>query len=98
MNLARLYSERICPACGYKLDFQPWAKDESREQICPCCGIHFGLDDEDESRREQAYVLWRHRWISTGRRWWSNGPPPADYNPPWQLARLEQLANKPTEE
>lgn len=97
MNLQRLYSKQICPVCGYKLDFTPWAKEQSEELVCPCCGIHFGCDDVILEQREAVYTAWRRRWIKNGRRWWSKNPAPADFNPPWQLARLERFANEPLE-
>jgi hypothetical protein len=93
MNLARLYREQLCPACGYKLEFMPWKDGKAKEKPCPCCGIHFGHDDVNEEKREATYLLWRERWIDTGRRWWSAGAPPSDFNPPWQLARLESRAS-----
>jgi hypothetical protein len=91
VNLARLYAERICPACGFKLDFTPWQNGVATERPCLCCGIYFGYDDADESGRESIYLLWRQRWIEGGRRWWASREQPADFNPPWQLARLEVL-------
>jgi hypothetical protein len=91
MNIARLYTEQICPACGFKLPFTPWEDGIAKERFCPCCGIHFGYDDADESKREAAYLEWRKRWIAMGRRWWAKGEPSPDYNPAWQLARLEHL-------
>jgi hypothetical protein len=93
MNLARLYDERLCPACGFKLDFTPWKDGLDQEKPCPCCGLHFGHDDADESRRETVYHLLRQRWIEAGRRWWAKGEPPKEYDPPSQLARLEQFEN-----
>jgi CRISPR/Cas system-associated protein Cas10 (large subunit of type III CRISPR-Cas system) len=92
MNLARIFAEQLCPACGYKLDFQPWSGRDS-ERHCPSCGIHFGIDDKDEAEREAVYLNWRNRWLSTERRWWSKEPEPADYDPTSQMARLKQLAD-----
>jgi hypothetical protein len=97
MNLERLYEARVCPVCGYKLDFTPWATAGPTEQVCPCCGIHFGYDDLIAEQRQSVYITWRQRWIKNGRRWWSKNPVPADFNPPWQLARLERFANEPPE-
>jgi hypothetical protein len=96
MNVARLYAEKLCPVCGFKLSFTPW-ENPAIGQHCPCCGMHFGLDDMDESRREQTYVESRMRWIKMGRLWWSRQPQPEDYNPVWQIARLEHFANLPPE-
>jgi hypothetical protein len=98
MNLARIFAEQLCPVCGFKLDFKPWAEAaaKEKEQVCPCCGIHFGYDDQNEKEREAVYLTWRERWIEDGRRWWSKIPAPVDFNPPWQLARLEHFANLPT--
>jgi hypothetical protein len=91
MNISRLYYERLCPACGYMLEFRPWQNNVAAEKPCPCCGLYFGHDDADESRREAAYHLWRQRWVAGGRRWWAPFKAPRDYNPTWQLARLEAL-------
>ena len=91
MNLTRIFAAQLCPACGYKLDFQPWSVDDI-EHHCPCCGIHFGVDDKDEAQREVVYLTWRNRWLSTERRWWSKEPEPADYDPTSQMAWLVQLA------
>jgi len=93
MNLARLFEEKLCPVCGYKLDFMP-SEVAPYVRPCQCCGIHFGLDDADEIRRELTYLNWRRRWISMGRRWWGKSQP-EDYNPAWQMARLEHFANEP---
>jgi hypothetical protein len=93
VNLARLFAEKLCPVCGYKLDFVPWDTAAS-VRACQCCGIHFGKDDLVEDQRESVYLNWRRRWISTGRRWWGKSQPD-DYNPAWQMARLEHFANEP---
>jgi hypothetical protein len=92
MNLARLYDEQLCPACGFKLAFKPWNDGKAQDKPCPCCGIHFGHDDQNEAKRVATYLDWRERWIDEGRRWWSAGEPPIDFNPPWQLARVESRA------
>ena len=91
MNLARLYSERVCPACGNQLDFTPWSGGV-KEQACLCCGLHFGHDDADPVHREGKYRHWRRIWISYGKRWWRGEPPP-NFNPDEQLQRLETLAD-----
>src|SRR4051794_12084011 len=91
MNLARLYAAQICPACGNRLEFTPWAEGAAEDRPCPCCGVHFGLDDADLIRREMTYRRWRRQWISYGKRWWSAAAPP-DFDPEEQLRRLEQLA------
>jgi hypothetical protein len=95
MNLARIYSEQGCPACGFKLDFTPWENGVAKDKPCPCCGIHFGYDDLHANKREVIYRTWRKRWIRMGRRWWANGEPLPEFNPPWQLARLQHLENEP---
>ena len=92
MNLARIYAAQICPVCGFKLDFTPWDNGKQIDRDCPCCGITFGLDDHDEAHREATYLRLRKQWTENGRRWWSKKPQPEDYNPSWQLARLEHLA------
>jgi len=56
MNLARIYDERLCPVCGYKLDFTPWDGGEFVERSCPCCGIHFGYDDLIESQPAELWL------------------------------------------
>jgi Zn ribbon nucleic-acid-binding protein len=94
MNLARLYAEHICPACGNKLDFAPWVGDKAAERACNCCGIHFGHDDAVAAHREGKYMHWRRIWISYGKRWWRGQPPP-DFNPDEQLKRLEALEDEP---
>jgi hypothetical protein len=90
MNLARFYTERICPVCGHKLDFTPWDGSEFKERSCPCCGIHFGYDDLIEIDREAVYRAWRNRWVAHGMRWWGKNPAP-ECNPEKQLATLERL-------
>jgi hypothetical protein len=91
MDLARFYRERLCPCCGYSLNFTPWENGVGNEKPCPCCGIHFGWDDLDEARREEVYFNWRKRWIVNRKRWWSSKPMPPNYNPDEQLKRLERL-------
>jgi hypothetical protein len=96
MNLARIYAERICPACGNQLDFSPQAADQRHERACLCCGIHFGYDDADAMHREGTYKKWRRIWISYGKRWW-RGEVPQGFNPDEQLRRLERIADDPPE-
>ena len=91
MDFQRLYEAKICPACGFQLDFMPWADNTELEPPCPCCGIHFGYDDATEGLRWQAYEKWRRRWVDDGMRWWSNKPCAAGFNPAEQLARLDRL-------
>ena len=90
-------SEKLCPVCGYELGFTPWESGVQSEAICPCCGIHFGSDDQVEALRWQKYIAWRRRWINDGKKWWSNEPVPADFDPNEQLARLERLADEQSE-
>ena len=40
-----------CPACGFPLEFEPWANGSPSDEICPCCGIQFGYDDAAELAR-----------------------------------------------
>jgi hypothetical protein len=97
MNLRLLYDSKICPSCGFKLSFIPWAEPE-RELPCPCCGLHFGYDDKrPEPERPAVYLAWRERWLNSGRIWWSRNQPD-DYNPAWQLARLLHLENQRSKE
>lgn len=96
MNLERLFSEKVCPVCGNQLNFTPWAGDVQSEKSCPCCGIHFGYDDLDVDRRSATYRAFRRRWLSYGKRWWSD-PAPTDFDADKQLARLERLAEEPPE-
>jgi hypothetical protein len=95
MNLSRLYAEQLCPVCGFKLGFVPWQNGMPADKPCPCCGIHFGYDDANESSRANVYLTLRQRWISDGRRWWSADPVPPEYNPPWQLARVQTFESAP---
>jgi len=94
MNLTRLYADRICPACGFKLDFTPWEGNKIQERPCPSCGLFFGFDDIREDKREEVYLIARKRWIENGKRWWSKPPAPTDYNPDQQLANLARLENE----
>jgi hypothetical protein len=91
MNLARLYEARICPACGYHLNFTPWEGDDFHEHPCPCCGIMFGFDDLNQHRREQTYLLWRERWIESGMQWWSGQPAPDNWDANKQLTFLQRI-------
>ena len=91
MNLTRIFTEQLCPVCGYQLKFTPWA-EQDKERHCPCCGIHFGDDDAEESKRDATYLKWRERWIGDGQRWWSKDPEPANFDPAGQLVRLELIS------
>ena len=91
MNLARIFAEQLCPACGYKLDFQPWSGDDS-EHHCPCCGIHFGIDDKDEVAARSGLFELAESLAQYRAAWWSKEPEPADYDPTSQMARLERFA------
>jgi hypothetical protein len=81
-----------CPACGYRLDFEPWSDGSASDEICPCCGIQFGYDDAaggDLQRRSELYEQWRSRWIAEGMPWHSSGTAaPHDWNPARQLQDL----------
>ncbi|MFZ5985982.1 MAG: hypothetical protein ACOYWZ_02530 [Bacillota bacterium] len=84
----------LCPVCGYNLGFEPWKDDLPSDEICPSCGIQFGYDDVQEESgtevpREQIYLQWRHKWISGGMVWFSQGRfPPSNWNPKSQLKRI----------
>jgi hypothetical protein len=88
--IKRLYAARICPVCGFTLEFTPWVDDSVLDRPCPCCGIHFGHDDAVDDR-QRVYDQWRERWIEGGMPWWSNKPAPPDFNAPQQLCRLREL-------
>lgn len=69
----------ICPVCGYPLQWPP--RDF---HICPSCGTEFGYDDAGRSHEEL-----RSQWLDGGARWWSTStPPPANWNPYFQLGNL----------
>lgn len=81
----------VCPACGYILDFEPWADGSPSDEICPCCGIQFGYTDAaggDMQRRTALYEKWRSDWIAAGMPWRSPGPAPVDWNPTKQIKSL----------
>jgi hypothetical protein len=87
-----------CPACGYPLGFQPWRGESPSDRICPSCGIQFGYDDIAETgglgqTKEQAWEVWRERWIEGGMQWFSRGrKPPTGWDPELQLkTMLRQL-------
>lgn len=70
----------ICPVCGYDHLRRP----PLDYVICPSCGTEFGYDDFATSHAEL-----RRRWIAGGARWWSpNTPPPQNWSPIEQLARV----------
>ena len=72
----------ICPVCGYDELIAP----PSDFMICPSCGTEFGYDDALTSHEEL-----RSRWVAAGAKWWSTDtPPPPDWSPSAQLARLAQ--------
>lgn len=77
-----------CPACGFDLGFEPWAKGVASFEICPCCGIQFGYDDAEPSKRAQLHVQWRQRWIAEGMPWWSGRGEPSGWNALEQVRRL----------
>ena len=86
-----LYAAQICPACGFQLDFAPWAGESASDEICPSCGIQFGYTDMaggDRSRRLALYDDWRRRWIEKGSPWLGASQPPETWDPTTQLARL----------
>ena len=89
----RLYLAKICPACGYRLDFTPWFGQQATDLYCACCGIHFGVDDARD--RNQAYEAWRRRWVEDGTRWWSSDPVPSDFDPYKQLSRILETIEQP---
>lgn len=71
-----------CPVCGYDDSELPSFGAEWRDEICPSCGTQFGYDDANTSHEEL-----RRRWVSTGARWASRNPAPADFNGLEQLRR-----------
>ncbi|MDQ6927560.1 MAG: hypothetical protein M3159_02715 [Actinomycetota bacterium] len=63
-----------CPACRFRLAFEPWTGVLPSDEICPCCGIQFGYDDV--ARRDPIfYAGWRAHWVANGKRWWSPDQP-----------------------
>ena len=90
----KLYEAKICPACGFQLDFMPWNGESARDEICPSCGIQFGHDDHaggDLSGRIPVYLNWRIRWIDSGMKWWSKRDVPDDWNPKTQMEKLDTI-------
>ena len=84
----------LCPICGFALDFPPWEGDCASFEICPCCGIQYGYTDfagGSLEKRQQLYEQRREAWIRDGMKWLGVNPPPKDWNPAMQLARLGQL-------
>ena len=80
-----------CPACGYtNLPTPPRAVDGSASgETCPCCNIHFGRDDEGDTRVE-IYRQWRLRWIMDGMRWSSSTiEAPVGWEPRAQVRSIE---------
>ena len=73
-----------CPVCGYPELREPHRRKHGSpsHEICPCCGTHFGYDD---ARRPHEDI--RKAWIAKGMKWWSNNPPPPDWDPIAQLER-----------
>lgn len=88
-------TKKICPACGFELDYYPWVEESPSDEICPSCGIQFGYTDfagGDVEKRRQLYENWRKEWIQNGMKWWSiDNPlrqPPLNWNPHKQLKNI----------
>jgi len=84
---------KICPACGYKLDFIPWKNGSPADEICPSCGIQFGYDDMaggDLEKRKEIHIRWRENWIKNGMRWFSSRSKPLNWDPIQQLKSLHK--------
>jgi hypothetical protein len=73
-----------CAVCGSDRLSSPPAD----YTICPSCGTEFGYTDFATSHEEL-----RRRWMAGGARWWSpNTPPPPNWSPVEQLARITKHA------
>jgi len=73
----------VCLVCGYPgLDEPPYDEHGcSSFEICPCCGTEFGYDDH-----ATAHKILRHKWIGSGRAWWSTiERPPESWDADIQL-------------
>src|SRR5262249_47050819 len=94
-RLLDIYEARLCPVCGYQLEFKPWDQGISSQEICPSCGIHFGYDDacggQGLSARLALYLRWRSSWERNGARWWSRNPCPEGWDARTQLEHLAQM-------
>jgi hypothetical protein len=67
-----------CPVCGYTgLEEPPRSVTTGggSYEICPSCGFEFGVTDDDQGYR---YEAWRARWIANGMKWASAGQSPPD--------------------
>lgn len=91
MNLEQIYELKLCPVCGFQLDFKPWNNVGASDEICPCCGIQFGYHDATPGRREPIYDEWRQRWIDDGRQWSSTNHAPPEFDADKQLKQIGLL-------
>jgi hypothetical protein len=80
--------DHLCPVCGYRMDEPPWEHGSGSQEICPSCGIQFGYHDASDDLRAQIHPERRERWVAGGIAWSSPTPPPAGWDPQWQLFSL----------
>lgn len=64
-----------CIVCNYAGLFDPPYDERGipSDEICPCCGFHYGYDDDDVANKEDAFKLWKEKWIENGLKWFSKG-------------------------
>lgn len=90
--MTSLKNEKMCPACGYELGFEPWKDGNPSDEICPCCGIQFGYDDAAggaPDKREKVYIDWRQHWVDAGMKWYSKlRKPPQKWTPKTQVEQI----------
>src|SRR5262245_21401994 len=89
----RAPEQTLCPVCGFDLGFRAWDGDLQSDEICPCCGIQFGYHDLDPQRRRQVHLAYREKWVASGMRWWSDNPPPPNWDPAAQLSRVAKAVD-----
>lgn len=78
----RIYTDKICPVCGYDGFESPPMTDD----ICPCCLFTFDVNDID-----WTYDELRVDWIEHGAKWaWGSKdiPQPQGWNPIKQLRTI----------
>ena len=80
--------DHLCPVCGYRMNEPPWEHGSGSQEICPSCGIQFGYHDARDDLHAQIHPERREHWVAGGMAWSSPTPPPAGWDPQWQLFSL----------
>ena len=80
----------ICPVCGFDaLKEPPYSKNkEPSYEICPCCGFEFGFDS---GCTDEAYKLFRNKWIENGAKWFILDKKPKDWDLNKQLENIKDI-------